>query len=86
MAEDTPTKVIIDCSTGERQIVPLTAEEIAEREQMAAEAEAQRLAEEQAAADLQALKDSAKAKLIAGEPLTEEEASVLVIQEIDNGY
>lgn len=85
MAEDTPTKVIIDCSTGERQIVPLTAEEIAEREQMAAEAEAQRLAEEQAAADLQALKDSAKAKLIAGEPLTEEEASVLVIQEIDNG-
>jgi hypothetical protein len=79
MAEDTPTKVIIDCSTGERQIVPLTAEEIAEREQMAAEAEAQRLAEEQAAADLQALKDSAKAKLIAGEPLTEEEASVLVI-------
>lgn len=76
---DTPTKVIIDCSTGERQIVPLTAEEIAEREQMAAEAEAQRLAEEQAAADLQALKDSAKAKLIAGEPLTEEEASVLVI-------
>lgn len=86
MAEDTPTKVIIDCSTGERQIVPLTAEEIAEREQMAAAAEAQRLAEEQAAADLQALKDSAKAKLIAGEPLTEEEASVLVIQEIDNGY
>ena len=86
MAEDTPTKVIIDCSTGERQIVPLTAEEIAEREQMAAEAEAQRLAEEQAAADLRALKDSAKAKLIAGEPLTEEEASVLVIQEIDNGY
>lgn len=79
MAEDTPTKVIIDCSTGERQIVPLTAEEIAEREQMAAEAEAQRLAEEQAAADLRALKDSAKAKLIAGEPLTEEEASVLVI-------
>ena len=86
MAEDTPTKVIIDCSTGERQIVPLTAEEIAEREQMAAEAEAQRLAEEQAAADLRALKDSAKAKLIAGEPLTEEEASVLVIQEVDNGY
>lgn len=76
---DTPTKVIIDCSTGERQIVPLTAEEIAEREQMAAEAEAQRLAEEQAAADLQALKDSAKAKLIAGEPLTADEASVLVI-------
>lgn len=76
---DTPTKVIVDCSTGERTIVELTAEEIAEREQMAAEAEAQRLAEEEAAAALQALKDSAKAKLIAGEPLTAEEADTLVI-------
>ena len=76
---DTPTKVIINCSTGERQVVPLTPEEIAERDQMAAEAEAQRLADEQAAADLQALKDSARAKLIAGEPLTAEEASVIVI-------
>jgi hypothetical protein len=74
-----PTKLIVDCSTGERTVVELTAAEIAEREQMAQEAEAQRLAEEQAAADLQALKDSAKAKLIAGEPLTAEEAGVLVL-------
>lgn len=29
---DTPTKVIIDCSTGEQAIVPLTAEEIAQLE------------------------------------------------------
>ena len=28
---DTPTKLIVDCSTGERTIVELTAEEIAER-------------------------------------------------------
>ena len=76
---DTPTKLIVDCSTGERTIVELTAEEIAEREQMAAEAEAQRLAEEEAAAALQSLKDSAKAKLIAGEPLTAEEADTLVL-------
>lgn len=76
---DTPTKVIIDCSTGESTVVPLTAEEIAEREQMAAEYEAQKAAEEEAAATLQALKDSAKAKLIAGEPLTAEEADTLVI-------
>ena len=76
---DTPTKLIVDCSTGERKTIPLTAAEIAEREQMAQEAEAQRLAEEQAAADLQALKDSAKAKLIAGEPLTAEEADTLVL-------
>lgn len=76
---DTPTKVIVDCASGETTVVPLTAEEIAEREQMAAEAEAQRLAEEEAAAALQALKDSAKAKLIAGEPLTAEEADTLVL-------
>jgi len=76
---DTPTKLIVDCSTGERKTIPLTAEEIAEREQMAAEAEAQRIAEEEAAAALQALKVSAKAKLIAGEALTAEEADTLVI-------
>jgi hypothetical protein len=46
---------------------------------MAAQA-AQDEADRQAAADaLQALKDSAKAKLIAGDPLTAEEADTLVI-------
>ena len=73
------TKVVVDCSTGEQTIVPLTAEEIAQREADAAafaEAEAARVAAEEAKA---ALKESAKAKLIAGEPLTAEEAEVLVI-------
>ena len=76
---DTPTKVIVDCSTGESTIVPLTAEELAQREVDRAAyeaAEAERLAAEEA---LAALKASAKAKLVAGTPLTEEEASVLVI-------
>jgi hypothetical protein len=76
---DTPTKVIVDCATGESTIVPLTAEELAQREtdRLAYEAqEAERLAAEEA---LAALKASAKAKLVAGTPLTEEEASVLVI-------
>jgi hypothetical protein len=48
---DTPTKVIVDCSTGESTIVPLTAEEIAQREtdRLAWEAqEADRLAAEAA--------------------------------------
>jgi hypothetical protein len=76
---DRPSKLIVDCSTGERTVVPLTDEEIAEREAMAAQAEADRLAQEQAEADLQALKDSAKAKLVAGEPLTAEEADTLVL-------
>ena len=76
---DTPTKVIIDCSTGERQIVPLTAEEIAEREAMAAAAAEEEAARQAEADRIAALKESAKAKLIAGEPLTADEASVLVI-------
>ena len=76
---DRPTKLIVNCSTGERTVVPLTDEEIAEREARAAQAEADRLAQEQAEADLQALKDSAKAKLVAGEPLTAEEADTLVL-------
>ena len=76
---DTPMKVIVDCATGESTTVPLTAEELAQREadRIAFEAaEAERLAAEEA---LAALKASAKTKLVAGEALTEEEASVLVI-------
>ena len=71
--------MVIDCSTGKTTIVPLTAQEIAERDQQTAkfaEVEAKREADAQA---LQALKDSAKAKLIAGEALTDEEASAIVI-------
>lgn len=60
---DRPTKLIVDCSTGERTIVELTDEEIAEREEMAAQAEAERLAQEQAAAELQVQKQSAQDKL-----------------------
>lgn len=73
------SKMIIDCTNKSTTILPLSAEEIEEREQesaLYAEQKAQREAQEQA---LQALKTSVKAKLIAGEPLTEEEASVLVI-------
>jgi hypothetical protein len=76
---DTPTKIVVDCSTGEQQIIPLTDAEIAQREIDAAAAEAARLEAEEAAAELAALKASAKAKLVAGTPLTEEEAATLVI-------
>jgi hypothetical protein len=72
-------KVVVDCSTGISEIIPLTAEEIAQREvDIAAHAvaEAERVA---AAEALATLKTSAKAKLIAGEPLTAEEADTLVI-------
>ena len=61
--EEVPTKVIVDCSTGESTIVPLTEEELAQREadRLAWEAaEAERLAAEEAKATAQA---SAIAKL-----------------------
>jgi hypothetical protein len=73
------TKIVVDCASGEQKIVPLTAAEIAQRDQDAAaalEAEAERVAAAEALAELKA---SARAKLIAGTPLTEEEAAVLVI-------
>ena len=73
---ETPTKVIVDCSTGESTIVPLTAEEIAQREadRLAWEAqEAERLAAEAAKAEAEA---SAVAKLTAL-GLTAEEIAAL---------
>jgi hypothetical protein len=45
-----PTKVIVDCSTGQQSVVPLTAEEIAANEAAAVQAEADRLVAEAAAA------------------------------------
>ena len=60
---DTPTKVIVDCATGESTIVPLTTEELAQREtdRLAYEAqEATRLAAEEAR---ETAKASANAKL-----------------------
>lgn len=76
---DVLTAMEVNCATGQTTIRPLTAEEIAQREADAA-AFAARKAEEDAAAEAKAaLKASAKAKLIAGEPLTAEEAEVLVI-------
>lgn len=76
---DKPTKLVVNCATGETQTIELTAEEIAQREADAAAFAEQKAAEEAAAAEKAALKDSAKAKLIAGTPLTAEEAAVLVI-------
>jgi len=74
-----PTRIEVNCETGVETIIELTDEEIAQREVDAAAfaaAEAERTA---AAEALAALKTSAKAKLVAGTPLTEEEAATLVI-------
>lgn len=79
MTTEALTKTTVDCSTGEVTIEPLTADEIADKEQRHAEYEAREQAREEQRLRLADLKNSAKAKLVAGEPLTEEEASVLVI-------
>ena len=77
-----PVKLVIDLSKpeGEREaLTPMTDEEIAEREARtlaAAERKAQQEADEKRLADLKA---SARAKLVSGQPLTEEEAATLVI-------
>jgi formylmethanofuran dehydrogenase subunit B len=76
---DTLTKVVVDCSTGEQTILPLTANEIASLELSRQEAEARKAEEDAAAEALAAVKASAKAKLVAGTPLTEEEAATLVL-------
>lgn len=76
---DTPMKLVVDMTKGTQEYVPLTAEEIQQSELDAityATAQAEREAEE---AQVATLKESAKAKLVAGEALTEEEAAVLVI-------
>ena len=56
-------KVIVDCSTGETTILPLTAEEIAELEAAAARAEEERAAAEAEAQLKAAAKQSAQDKL-----------------------
>lgn len=70
------TKLVVDCETGEQTVVPLTEEELAEREAMRIQAEAdqaQREAEELAKAQAKA---SAQAKL-AALGLTEAEIAAL---------
>jgi hypothetical protein len=74
-----PTRIEINCETGVESIIELTDAEIADMEAQKAQAEADLLAAETAAQELAALKTSAKAKLVAGTPLTEEEAATLVI-------
>jgi hypothetical protein len=80
----TPTRVEVCCDPAcenynVQQEIPLTAEEIAEAEALAVQIAEERAAREAEAEALAALKASAKAKLVAGTPLTEEEAATLVI-------
>ena len=73
---ETLTKIVVDCATGTETVVPLTAEEIAQREADAAAYAEAKAAEEAAAAAKAAAKAAALAKL-AALGLTEEEAQAL---------
>lgn len=72
-----PTKLIVNVATGERKEIPLSDEEIVERELAAAQAETERLAREAEEIAKAEAKASALAKL-AALGLTEAEAQALV--------
>jgi hypothetical protein len=74
------SKVIeINCETGESIERDMTPAELEAQAAMQAQAEENRAAEDAAKAALDALKASAKAKLVAGQPLTADEADTLVL-------
>ena len=69
----------IDCATNTIIYRPLTDEEIAAREASAAEFATYQAEREAAREAKEVLKESARTKLVAGEPLTEEEAATIVL-------
>jgi nucleoid-associated protein YgaU len=71
---DTPTKVVVNCTTGVTEVLPLTAAEIADMETARVAAEDQRAAAEAEAA----VKAQAKAKLLDKLGITAEEAALLL--------
>jgi hypothetical protein len=76
---DIPTRIEVNCTTGEVSEIPLTPDEISQREIFAAETLARQAAEEADALRVSAIKESARSKLVSGEPLTVEEASTVVL-------
>ena len=62
---DTPTKVIVNCETGVTEVLPLTAEEIAQIEADAIASAAEKATREAEAAQVAAAKASAESKLAA---------------------
>ena len=71
---DTPTKVVVDCSTGITEVLPLTEAEIADMETARLAAEAERVEREaKEAADA-----IAKSALLKKLGITQEEARLLL--------
>jgi hypothetical protein len=74
---ETLTKLVVNCETGQEEIIPLTAEEVAELEQNRLAFIEEQEAEQAAANAKEALRQSGISKLMAL-GLTEEEANALV--------
>ena len=74
-----PIRIEVNCETGVESIIELTDAEIAQLEADRVAYEARKAEEEAAATALANLKASAKAKLIAGTPLTAAEADTLIL-------
>jgi hypothetical protein len=68
------TKIVVDCSTGVVAEIPLTGEEIAQRQADAVKAESERVAAEAEAI----AKATQKAELLAKLGITEDEAKLLL--------
>lgn len=73
---ETPKKLVINVEKGTQEYIDLTPAEIAERDQMQAQAAEEALKREQEQAAIEAAKESAKAKL-ASLGLTPEEIAAL---------
>ena len=73
------THIEYNCTTGETIIRPLTDQERADYEAMQKLSAERQVEAEAEAAKIANLKASAKAKLVAGEPLTAEEAATIVL-------
>jgi len=79
MTEERPITTIYDCTTGIEETRPMTDEEWETHKTIMANSQIQ-LAEREAQKEAQdTLRASVKAKLVAGEPLTEEEAALIVL-------
>jgi hypothetical protein len=76
---DKPKKLVVDLTTGKQEYIDLTPDEINQRDLDVIVAARRAEEEEEAATALAALKASAKAKLVSGQNLTAEEASVIVL-------
>jgi hypothetical protein len=74
-----PTKIEVNCTTGVETVVELTDEEMQEQATFEALRQNEINARQIEADRVASLKESARTKLVTGEPLTEEEAAVIVL-------